>query len=108
MARKQIRPEGEAVFARLADYCSVMSNPVRLQIMWFLGDDERSVGDIAKQVGVTLQNASQHLRVMRDKGALESRKEGQSVFYRLASPNFLAASRLILEALTKHWRKRIS
>ena len=44
-----------------------------------------SVGEIAEQIGVTLQNTSQHLRLMKDKGVVESRRDGQTIFYRIAA-----------------------
>jgi ArsR family transcriptional regulator len=95
----------ERVFERMADYCSVMANPKRLAIMWLLGEGERSVGEIAEAIGVSIQNISQHLRVMRDKGAVACRPQGQTVFYRLANAKFLAASRLVREALSEQSRK---
>lgn len=97
----------EKVYERLADYCSVMANPKRLAIMWLLGEGERSVGEIAEAIGVSIQNASQHLRVMRDKGAVEFRPQGQTVLYRLSNPKFLQASRLVREALAEQSRKEV-
>jgi ArsR family transcriptional regulator len=97
----------ERVFERLADYCSVMANPKRLAILWFLANGERSVGAIAEAIGVTIQNASQHLRVMRDRGAVENRQEGQTVLYRISSPKFLQASRLVREALAEQRRRSV-
>lgn len=93
------RREIDLPLESVADYCSVMANARRLAIMWLLGDGERSVGDIASNIGVSIQNASQHLRVMRDKGAVLHRQEAQTVLYRISNPKFLEASRLVREAL---------
>jgi DNA-binding transcriptional ArsR family regulator len=82
-----------------ADLCNVLADPKRLRAMSFLGHGERSVSEIAEHLGVSLPNASQHLRVMRDRGVVRFRKEGKAVLYRLANPKFLEASRLIREAL---------
>ena len=91
--------------SRMADYCSVMAHAKRLAIMWHLGGDERSVGEIAEHIGASVQNTSQHLRVMRDKGAVTNRQVGQSVLYRIANRKFLDASRLVREALAEESRK---
>ena len=98
------------IFELHADFCNVFSDPKRLRIIWFLGTTERTVGEIAESLGVSLQNASQPLRVMRDKGAVDFRKNGQAVLYRLANLKFLEASALIrqglmeqLDKLGEHW-----
>jgi DNA-binding transcriptional ArsR family regulator len=50
-----------------------------------LANGEKSVTDIADAVGASLQSTSQHLRLMRETGILESRREGQLILYRLAT-----------------------
>jgi ArsR family transcriptional regulator len=62
----------------------VLGNPSRLCILCALAEHEMSVGDIAEQIGATLQNTSQHLRLMKDKGVVDARRDGQSIFYRIA------------------------
>jgi DNA-binding transcriptional ArsR family regulator len=53
-------------------------------IAWALGENEMTVSDIATAVGSSLQNISQHLRLMKDKGVLQSRRDGRSIYYRIA------------------------
>jgi ArsR family transcriptional regulator, virulence genes transcriptional regulator len=67
-----------------ADFYRVFSNATRLRILWALADRELSVGEIATAVETSLQNASQHLHLMQDKGILASRRESQTVYYRIA------------------------
>jgi len=45
---------------------------------------ELSVGEIAEEIGTSLQNASQHLRLMKDRDIVKSRRVGQIVYYRIA------------------------
>jgi ArsR family transcriptional regulator len=66
-----------------AEYCRVFSNAKRVLILWFLGTEEMSVSDIASALDASLQNTSQHLRVMKDRGVLSSRREGQIKYYRV-------------------------
>ncbi len=72
-----------------AQYCQVFSNARRILILWVLGTDEKSVSDIASEVGASLQNTSQHLRLMRDRGILSSRRDGQAIFYRVVNNDCL-------------------
>jgi DNA-binding transcriptional ArsR family regulator len=62
----------------------VLSNPSRLLILLSLLENEKSVGELAEQIGASLQNTSQHLRLMKDKDVLEARREGQTIFYKIA------------------------
>jgi DNA-binding transcriptional ArsR family regulator len=96
----------DALFAVHADFCQVFADEKRLRIMWFLGGDEHSVSEIAEAVGASLQNTSQHLRVLRDKGAVCHRRDGRSVRYRVSNPKFLQGARLIRQGLVEQLRKQ--
>ena len=67
-----------------ADLYRVLSSATRLRILWALADQELSVGEIAAAVETSLQNTSQHLRLMQDKGILTSRREAQTIYYAIA------------------------
>jgi DNA-binding transcriptional ArsR family regulator len=68
-----------------AELHQILSNPTRLLILRSLAQSERSVGEIAETIGATLQNTSQHLRLMKDKSVLEARRDGQTIFYQIAA-----------------------
>lgn len=67
-----------------ADIYRVFGNATRLRILWSLADQELSVGEIAAAAEASLQNTSQHLRLMQNKGILTSRRESQTIYYRIA------------------------
>ena len=67
-----------------ADIYRVFGNATRLRILWSLADQELSVGEIAAAAETSLQNTSQHLRLMQNKGILTSRRESQTIYYRIA------------------------
>ena len=64
-----------------AEICKIFSNPTRVLILWILSEDELSVGEIADAVSTSIQNTSHHLRIMKDRGILNTRRQGQSIFY---------------------------
>jgi len=66
-----------------ADLYRVFSNDKRILIFWILMDEDMSVKAIAETVGTSMQNASQHLRLMRDKDIVRSRRSGNEVYYRV-------------------------
>jgi len=93
------------LFRLHAQFCSVFSHETRLRILWILGRGERCVGDIAQELGLSVQNVSQHLAVMRDKGAVTYRKCGQKVCYNIANPKFFEAFMLIRSGLLERYRE---
>ena len=66
-----------------SEVCSVFGNPSRVLIVWALGERELSVSDIASAIECSLQNTSQHLHLMKDKGILTSRRDGHTIYYRV-------------------------
>lgn len=83
------------LFRKHAEFCLVFSNPVRLRLLFLLGEGERAVTGMAVELGVALPTVSQHLRVMRDLGCLQTRRDGRTVYYRLANRKFLQAATLV-------------
>jgi ArsR family transcriptional regulator len=67
-----------------AEICKVFSNANRVLILWTLGNKEMAVGDIADAIASSLQNTSQHLRLMKDKGIVVSRRRGHEIYYHVA------------------------
>jgi ArsR family transcriptional regulator len=82
-----------------ADICQTLANPKRLQILNLLKEGELSVGALAKTLGVAKANLSQHLGVMRQKGILATRREGTTIYYRLATPHIVEACKIMRQVL---------
>jgi rhodanese-related sulfurtransferase/DNA-binding transcriptional ArsR family regulator len=73
-----------AVFEQFARVAKALAHEYRLELIEMLGQGERSVDTLARLVGLSLGNASQHLQLMRRAGLLIARKSGKQVLYRLA------------------------
>ncbi|MGK2851879.1 MAG: ArsR/SmtB family transcription factor [Candidatus Limnocylindrales bacterium] len=78
-----------------AEICKVLTDPKRLMLLDTLRAGERSVGELAAAIGVTLPNASQHLAVLRAAGLVDGRRTGTTVNYRLAEPAIAMACDII-------------
>ena len=63
-----------------------LGHPTRVAIVEFLSRGEMSMGRLCEKVGVEQANLSQHLAVLRNKHIVETRKEGNQIFYRLRDP----------------------
>ena len=66
-----------------------ISHPLRLKILCVVGDEEVCVQDIVDAVGTSQSNISQHLAILRDKAVLNTRKDANRVYYRVADPRTL-------------------
>lgn len=69
---------------KLAEVNNIFSNTKRVLIFWLLMEKEMCVNKIAEAIGTSVQNISQHLRLMKANNILESRRDGQTIFYQIA------------------------
>ena len=78
--------EGRAVEA--AGMLKLLANERRLRILCRLSAErEMSVGALAQAVGLGQSALSQHLAKMREEGLVATRRDAQTVFYRVADDN---------------------
>lgn len=67
-----------------ATLLSSMAHPKRLLVLCQLVEGERTAGELAADVGLSPSALSQHLAKMKAAGIVASRREGQTLHYRLA------------------------
>jgi DNA-binding transcriptional ArsR family regulator len=79
-----------------AEIFSMLADPTRIRIILALGDDARSVNDLAQCVDRSATSVSQHLAKLRLARLVSTRQEGTRVFYSLANGHAL---RLVTDAL---------
>lgn len=75
----------EARATEVAGLLALMGNPKRLLILCRLAEAEMSVGVLAGAVGLSPSALSQHLARLRAAGVVDTRRDGQTIHYRLAS-----------------------
>jgi len=68
----------------LANLLKVLADPTRLRILALLAREELSVGELARAVAMLQSRVSNHLKVLRECGMLEERREGSSVLVRFS------------------------
>ena len=76
----------DQLFAAFASVAKALGNGRRAEIVDVLAQGERSVDELAAEIGQSVANTSQHLqRARRRPGLVQSRRAGTRVFYRPAS-----------------------
>lgn len=83
------RPSKEALFDEFARVAKALASGRRAEVIDLLANGERSVESIATEIEMSVANASQHLQILRRAGLVSSRREGTSIFYRLATPDVI-------------------
>jgi DNA-binding transcriptional ArsR family regulator len=74
----------ENAFSRLSAVLSLAANEVRLKILYLLEEEkELCPCDLSDILGMSIPAVSQHLRKMKDGNIIQSRKEGQTIYYSL-------------------------
>jgi DNA-binding transcriptional ArsR family regulator len=75
-----------------AHLLKLLANEQRLIILCRLSEEEMSVSELGQHVDLAQAALSQHLAKLRAEGLVATRREGQMIYYRLASP---MAARLV-------------
>ena len=76
--------EMQSTAGQVCALMKALSNETRLLILCQLAGGERSVGDLAQLLGVRESAMSQHLSLLRRDGMVETRRDGQTIYYALA------------------------
>ena len=92
----KVDPDQMAAAAdRASELLRSLGNRHRLLILCQLTEGERSVGDLAAFLGLRDSTVSQHLSLLRRDGLVQARRDGQTIWYSIAS----LAARRVLETL---------
>ncbi len=84
-----MNPDLEALAVHAAEATALLkelANEKRLMICCSLGDQELSVSELNAQIPLSQSALSQHLARLREAELLATRREGQTIYYRLADP----------------------
>jgi DNA-binding transcriptional ArsR family regulator len=69
--------------ATTTDAFNAIAEPRRREILNYLALQEQSVGNIVARLGLEQPSVSKHLRVLRDVGLVEARRDGRRMLYRV-------------------------
>ena len=99
--KSQNRTFKDAIYEQFARIGKAVSSPKRLELLDLLCQGPRTVEALAKESGLTVANASQHLQILRTSRLVETEKQGLFVTYRLADPavcEFFRTMRVLAES----------
>lgn len=68
-----------------AEFLKLMASAPRLLLMCLVLEEERCVSELAEKTGLRMPTVSQQLALLRAQGLVATRREGTTIYYRLAS-----------------------
>ena len=82
----KIDPDKMAAAAgQASDLLKALGNPHRLMLLCQMIEGERTVGELAAALGIRESTTSQHLALLRRDGLVQPRRDGQTIWYSIAS-----------------------
>jgi DNA-binding transcriptional ArsR family regulator len=83
-----------------AERFRLLSDPTRLRLLNELDvSDELPVGELAHRAGVSFSNTSKHLHQLERDGIVAKRRQGTTIFYRIADPTLTQLCELVCSGL---------
>ena len=79
------RAAKDALFEAFAEAAKAMASGRRAEIVDLLAQGERSVEEVAAEIGQSVANTSHHLRALARGGLVGTRRDGTHIYYALAS-----------------------
>ncbi|NBN62654.1 metalloregulator ArsR/SmtB family transcription factor [Microvirga tunisiensis] len=89
----------EAKAEMAAQFLKMIASAPRLLLLCQMAERECSVGELAEKTGMRMPTVSQQLSLLRAQGLVVTRREGTTIYYRLASE----AAREVMGVLFKHF-----
>jgi ArsR family transcriptional regulator len=85
-----------SVFRLHAEFCKTLADTSRLLIINELSKGEVPVGELAKRLNLSQSNVSKHLALMRERGLVDTRREGAVIYYSLSDRRIYEAIKLLV------------
>jgi ArsR family transcriptional regulator, virulence genes transcriptional regulator len=89
-----------------ADICKTISNPNRQAILDMMRSGEITVTELVNKTGISQANLSQHLAILRSKGVVNTRRDGNNIYYSISNMKIIQAYDLISEVLQESFQSK--
>jgi len=100
------QPHRSEIHALHANLCSGVADPSRIAMLYALRGGPRMVSDLVRELDMPQSSVSRHLRVLRDRQLVQSRREGTHVFYQLTDARVLDALDILRAVLRDRLESR--
>ena len=99
MGREHKAKLSDEALEMVAERFKVLSEPMRLRLIYSLMDGEKSVTQLVEETGSLQANVSKHLGMMLDAGVVGRRKEGLRAYYRVTDESIYELYDLVCDSV---------
>src|SRR3989344_1599821 len=103
---KEVLPK--IAFINNARTYKLLANEKRLEILNNIKYEEKRVEELVKILGVSKANVSQHLALLRHAGIVETRREGQNIYYKIIDPEIIKPCVILYNLWVSNTRAKMS
>jgi DNA-binding transcriptional ArsR family regulator len=89
-----------------ADFCAALSDPTRIFILYALNEQPRNVSELTTELGIPQPTTSRHLKVLRERGLVDTERQGTVITYHLADNRVIQALDLLRAAMRDRLTQR--
>ena len=98
----------EEVIQLEADFCSALSDPTRIFILYALNESPLNVTELTNELGIPQPTTSRHLKVLRERGLVFTQRQGTVITYHLADRRVIQAMDLLRSAMRDRLTQKAS
>ena len=91
-----------------ADFCFALSDPNRILMLYALSEKPLNVTELTNELGLNQPTTSRHLKVMRERGLVQTVRTGTTVTYHLSDPRLIQALDLLRSVMRDRLTQRAS
>jgi DNA-binding transcriptional ArsR family regulator len=91
-----------------ADFCFSLSDPTRILILYALSETPLNVTELTNELGVTQPTTSRHLKVLRDRGLVYTKRQGTTITYHLSDKRLVQALDLLRSVMRDSLNQRVN
>ena len=109
MTKKNLRPDAaliKEVNQLHSQLCAGLADAKRILILYALSENSLNVSELAEHLGLPQPTASRHLKLLRERSLVASRREGTSVYYELTDKRVIEALDILRAVLADQLESR--
>jgi ArsR family transcriptional regulator len=91
-----------------ADFCFALSDPTRIFILYALNGRSLNVTELTNELGIPQPTTSRHLKVLRERGLVNTERQGTVINYSLADHRIIEAMDLLRSAMRDRLTEKAS
>jgi DNA-binding transcriptional ArsR family regulator len=91
-----------------ADFCFALSDPIRILTLYALSERSMNVTELTNDLNIPQPTTSRHLKVLRERGLVQTTRHGTTINYQLADVRLIEALDLLRAVMRERLLYRAS